>query len=89
MSYLIFASTAAAQARSAQAWLDCGFEAAGTDRLWFCVDHPSDGRAALSIPATPAEAQISLEPDDYAALLTGAEHAALVAALPDDWLIDL
>ncbi|WP_428029827.1 hypothetical protein [Ancylobacter sp.] len=85
MTYLIFDIAADAQDRSAQAWLDCGYEAGGTDRLWLCLDHPTDGRGALMIPATPSDAQIGLSQEAYEALLTGAERDALVPALTADW----
>lgn len=85
MSWLVLPTMDAAMARSAQAWLDCGFEADGTYRLWLCAAHPTDGRGALMIPATPAEAQIAIPAEAYEALLTEAERAALVADLSADW----
>lgn len=85
MSFLIIATVATAQTRSAQAWLDCGYEAAATYRLWPVLAHPTDDRAALIIPATPGEAQIGLSQEAYDDLLTDAERAALVADLSPDW----
>lgn len=85
MTYLAFDTPSLARARSEQAWLDCGYGAGGTRYLWSRVEHPSDGRAALVIPATPGEAQIGLAPGDYEALLSEDERAALVAVLPEDW----
>ena len=86
MTYLILDTAAAAQARSEQAWLDCGYAPDSTTSLWSWIFHPTDGRAALTIPATPAEAHIGLSQEDYDALLTGAEKAMLVDVLSDDWI---
>lgn len=85
MTYLILDTAAAAQARSEQAWLDCGYVPDSTTSLWSWVPHPSDGRAALRIPTTPLEAQIGLSQEAYNALLTEAEKAMLVEVLSDDW----
>ncbi|WP_018390927.1 hypothetical protein [Ancylobacter sp. FA202] len=84
MRYLIFDTVPEAQARNAQAWLDCGYEAAETYLLWPCIEHP-DGRAALMIVGTPEEAQIGLSQDAYDALLTNDEIAASVVSLSPDW----
>lgn len=85
MSYLIVARLADAEARSARAWLDCGYEAAETTRLWPVLAHPSDGRAALRIEATPGAAQIGLSQAAYDALVSEDERARLVYSLPSDW----
>lgn len=85
MSYLVVASLADAEARSARAWLDCGYEAAETTRLWPVLIHPGDGRAALRIAATPEGAQIGLSQAAYDALLSDDERARLVSSLPSDW----
>ncbi|MDQ0347182.1 hypothetical protein [Ancylobacter vacuolatus] len=85
MSFLIVATAAAAHNRSVQAWLDCGYAAGGTSRLWDVSQHPTDGRAALTIPTSPGDAQIGLAQEAYDALLSGAERAALLPALPPDW----
>ncbi|WP_371346462.1 hypothetical protein [Ancylobacter sp. IITR112] len=86
MTFLIFDTVAAAQARSEQAWLDCGYLPDSTTSLWSWVPHPLDGRAALTIPTTPLEAQIGLSQEAYDALLTEAEKAMLVDVLPDEWI---
>lgn len=85
MSYLILDTVAQAQARSATAWLDCGYEAEATYLLWSVVAHPVDGRAALVVPATPAGAHIGLSQAAYDALLTDDERGALLPDLPADW----
>ncbi|WP_428031484.1 hypothetical protein [Ancylobacter sp.] len=85
MSWLILPTMEDAMARSTQAWLDCGFAADGTYRLWLCAAHPTDGRGALMIPPTPDDAQIALAGEAYEALLTEAERVALVPALTADW----
>ena len=79
MRWLIFDSTAAAQARSQAAWAaklghapDAG---AGTTQLWGVVAHPSNGQAALEIPD-----------DDDLAQLSGDERALVVETLSSDWL---
>lgn len=71
--YLIFDSVASADARSRVAWTP-GPGDTITVRLWDVVPHPTDGRAALVIPA-----------GDDAAHLTGTEVAALVDRLSEDW----
>lgn len=86
MSFLIFPALETAHARSAMAWLDCGYEAVGTYMLWLCIAHPTNGGGALMIPDTPLEAQIGLSQQAYDALLTEAEKAMLVDVLPADWI---
>ncbi|MDQ0303757.1 hypothetical protein [Ancylobacter polymorphus] len=84
VSYLVFPTAAAALARSEQAWLDSGYQARGTFRLWDVVAHPVDGWAALRLPPAPQEAQIDMPPADYERLLTAQEHAAKVETLPGE-----
>jgi len=91
MTYLVFASRAAAGGRSRRAYdlLRPAEEPDGavTDAVWSVIDHPADGRAALVIPPTPGEAGLGLGPDAYDALLTVEERAAAVAELPADWCV--
>lgn len=91
MSYLVLASRAAAEARSRAAYAPLRPadepEGAITEAVWLALDHPTDGRAALEIPATPAEAGLGLSQQDYDALLTAGERATLVAELPEDWTL--
>lgn len=72
IKYLILATEAAAEARSRAAWTP-GPGDTVTVRLWDVRVHPTDGTAALVIPAGSEGA------------LTEAERAALVDALPEDW----
>lgn len=83
MSYLIFPTAAAAQARSEAAY--AAPEGARTSALWGCLVHPIDGRAALLIPETPDQAGIGISQAAYNALLTAEERAVLAAELTDDW----
>lgn len=84
VSYLILVSEAAARARSEAA---CGpvpgVPGPGGSAIWGWQVHPTDGRAALNIPATPAEAGLGLSQAAYDAMLTNEERAALVAELPE------
>ena len=73
--YLICDALAAADARSRAAWTP-GPGDTITVRLWDVLQHPSDGRAALVIPAGSEGA------------LTVGELAALVDALPGDWITE-
>lgn len=90
MSYLLFASRAAAEARSRAAYapLRPQDEPDGTvtDALWLVRDHPEDGRAALVVPDGPAGAGLGLTQAAYDALLTAGERAALVGQLPAGWI---
>lgn len=92
MKYLILASLAEAEARSAAAYEplrpESEPEGPATVALWTVIAHPSDGRAALAIPDTPRDAGLTLAQDAYDALLDAAEHATLVAVLPDGWLTE-
>lgn len=90
MSYLILPALAAAQARSQTAYAplrhpDEPDYGGLTMAVWEAREHPADGRAALIIPATPAEAGLGLTQAAYDALLTAEERAALVDELPPDW----
>ncbi|TCK31308.1 hypothetical protein EV667_1417 [Ancylobacter aquaticus] len=86
MMYLIFATAGEAQARSAAAWQALGSAPGDTLYLWAWQLHPTDGRAALLLPAMPGEAQIHLSQESYDGLLTPAERAARVETLPaEDW----
>lgn len=85
MSYLLFASAAAAAARSAAAWQALDAPAGATHYLWAWQEHPADGHAALIIPPTPQGAQIDMPQGAYDALLTEPERAALMPALSADW----
>ncbi|MGA0561219.1 hypothetical protein ACO2RV_02135 [Ancylobacter sp. VNQ12] len=91
MSYLILATRASAEARSRAAYAPLRPadepEGAVTDAVWSVRDHPADGRAALVIPSTPAEAGLGLSPAAYDGLLTADERAALIGELPADWAI--
>ena len=86
MAYLIFASAEAADARSAEAYAPLRAQGTTTAQLWSAWPHPDDGRAALVIPATPLAAGIDMAQQDYDALLSANEQAALIPALPEDWL---
>lgn len=84
MTYLVFSSLLAAQQRSAAAWQALDYPTGATRFLWMWQLHPADGRAALLIPPTSAEAQIDLPQASYEALLTTEEHAATVETLPGE-----
>lgn len=71
--YLIFDTESAADASSRAAWTP-GPGDTITVRMWDIRPHPTDGRAALVIPAGSEGA------------LAEAERAALVDALPEDWM---
>jgi hypothetical protein len=86
MSYLVFHSATAARARSEAAYVTP--DGAQTLALWAVVEHPGDGRAALSIPRTPHEAGIALGAAAYEALLTLEERAGMVEELGEDWQAD-
>lgn len=91
MSYLLFATYAAAEARSRDAYAplrstDVPGDGAVTDALWSIIPHPTDGRAALIIPETPIEAGLGVSQEIYDALLSDAERAALLKELPSDWM---
>lgn len=90
MSYLLFASHPAAEARSRAAYTplrpdDEPDTGAVTDALWSIISHPTDGRGALLITDTPAAAGLGLDQAEYDALLTAGERAALIGQLPADW----
>lgn len=70
--YLIFDTLAVADARSCAVWTP-GPGDTITVRLWDIRPHPTDGRAALVIPAGSEGA------------LTVSELADLVDVLPADW----
>ena len=74
MKYLIFDAAASADIRSRAAWTP-GDGDTITVRLWDIRPHPTDGRAALVIPAGSEGA------------LTEAEALALVDRLSEDWTI--
>jgi hypothetical protein len=93
MSYLIFASRTAARTRSRAAYAplrpdDEPDSGAVTVALWTSIHHPSDGRTALLIPSTPDAAGLGISQEDYDALLTEEERAALIPDLPAEWTID-
>jgi hypothetical protein len=46
---------------------------------------PPFGTAALVVPGTPAMCGIDMAQQDYDALLTSEERAALADALPPEW----
>lgn len=74
MRYLIYPTATDAEARSAATAtaLGCGRHPDDTTRLWWAVIlHPTDGRAALAIPAE----------DEH--LLTPEEQVQLVELSPD------
>ncbi len=84
MKYLILASATAAQARSrVAADVLPGIPGPGGTTLWGWLDLV-DGRCALCIPDTPGGCGISLSQGEYDGLLTSAERAALVSAIPPD-----
>lgn len=86
MAYLILSSIEAAEARSAAAWAALHPpDVEGTTMLWSVRPHPSAEVAALVVPPTPATCGIDLPPQDYEALLTSEERAALVDVLGEDW----
>lgn len=90
MSYLIFATYTEAEARSRAAYAPLRPDSepddgAVTDALWSVVSHPTDGRAALLIPATPANAGLGISQAAYDGLLTTLERAVLLDDLPADW----
>lgn len=90
MMLLILPSEAQARARSRAAYQAANLAALPglvTRALWTWRAHPSDGRAALEIPGTPAEAGLGLPPSVYEALLTADERAALVT-MPPVWRIE-
>lgn len=94
MSYLIFANRTAARTRSRNAYAplrpqDEPDTGTVTVALWSSVHHPSDGRTALLIPATPESAGLGISQEEYDGLLTEDERAALVADLPSDWRPDI
>ncbi|WP_371345287.1 hypothetical protein [Ancylobacter sp. IITR112] len=84
MNYLIFASPAQAADRSAAAWQALGAPAGATQFLWAWHVHPTDGRAALAIPATPRAVQIDIPQERYERLLGEEERAALTATRPGE-----
>ena len=73
IKYLVFDTATAADARSRAAWTP-GPGDTITVRMWDVFPHPSDGRAALVIPAGSEGA------------LTEAERTELVDALPTGWI---